>query len=61
MICIGDCNGDGMVTINEIIVLVNISLGDEPLSTCAAGHRNTVNVADVIKAVNNALYGCNVD
>ena len=48
-----------MVTINEIIVLVNITLGDQPLTACPAGHGATVNVTDVIKAVNNALDGCN--
>jgi hypothetical protein len=48
-----------MVTIDEVIVLVNIALGEQPLSVCAAGHRGTVTVADLVTAVNNALSGCN--
>ena len=58
MICIGDCNGDGMVTIDEIIVMVNIALGDKPISACPQGTRGSVTIADIIMAVNNALLGC---
>ena len=49
-----------MVTIDEVIVLVNIALGEQPLSACEAGHRETVTVAEIIMAVNNALNGCSV-
>jgi hypothetical protein len=59
MICIGDCTDDGMVTIDEVIVLVNIALGEQPLSVCATGHGATVTVVDLVTAVNNALSGCN--
>jgi hypothetical protein len=58
VICIGDCGNDGTVTIDEVIILVDIVLGTEPLSTCEAGHRSTVTVADLVTAVNNALSGC---
>ena len=34
--CAGDCNGDGSVAINELILGVNIALGTSPLSACAA-------------------------
>jgi len=46
------------VTIDEIIILVNIALGEQPLSACEAGHPGTVTVAEIIMAVNNALSGC---
>src|SRR5262249_38553836 len=32
----GDCNGDGQVTIDELILGVNIALGTEPISACPA-------------------------
>src|SRR5262249_58715806 len=40
--CVGDCNGDGVVTINELILAVNIALGDAPISACPAidAHHN---------------------
>ena len=30
--CIGDCNSDGQVTVDEILTMVNIALGNAPLS-----------------------------
>jgi len=58
--CVGDCNGDGAVTVDELLVGVNIALG-ESLATCpafdsTAGGELTVEV--LIVAVNNALSGC---
>jgi hypothetical protein len=46
------------VTIDEVIILVDIALGEQPLSTCEAGHLSTVTVVDLVTAVNNALSGC---
>ena len=34
--CIGDCNGDGQVTVDEVLQGVNIVLGALPPSACAA-------------------------
>jgi hypothetical protein len=61
--CPGDCNGDGSVAINELIVGVNIALGNVPVSTCAVFDRNDdeqVLINEVIDAVNRALNGCTV-
>ena len=38
--CVGDCNGDGEVTVNELLVLVNITLDTAALSSCAVGDQN---------------------
>ena len=49
------------MTINEIIVMVNIALNLQPIENCEAGdpdHKGSITVADIIKAVNNALLGC---
>ncbi|MEO8602973.1 MAG: hypothetical protein ABI629_10380 [bacterium] len=57
--CFGDCNGDGTVSINELITLVNIALDSQPLSACPSLPPGTVvSIADLISAVNNALNGC---
>jgi len=59
--CVGDCNGDGSVTVNELILMVNIALGILPPSACPAGdanHDGNVTITEIIAAVNNALNGC---
>ena len=58
--CIGDCDGSGDVTVNEIIVLVNIDLGTADASTCPRGipSGETVDVTLIVKAVGNALTNC---
>lgn len=60
-VCVGDCNSSGDVTVNEIITLVNLALGNGSVSECLAGdadHSGTVTVNEIIVAVNNALAGC---
>jgi hypothetical protein len=60
-VCVGDCNGDGNVFVNELILGVNIALGSANLSECAAFDENKdgeVTISELIKAVNNALNGC---
>jgi hypothetical protein len=59
--CLGDCNGDKQVTVNELITMVNIALGTAQLPTCSAGDTNgdaTITVNEIIGAVNNALNSC---
>jgi hypothetical protein len=33
--CVGDCNGDGVVTINELVLISNIMGGSKDLCMCA--------------------------
>ena len=61
--CVGDCDGRGDVTVNEIITLVNIALGTEHVADCPNGLAPgttdaNVTVALIIQAVNNALGTC---
>jgi len=59
--CVGDCDGSGSVTVDELITMVNIALGDFPPSACPDGGLpigGDVNVAVIIRGVNNALDGC---
>ena len=59
--CVGDCNGRGEVTVDEIIKGVNIALGNAGLDTCQQFDANgdgSVTINELIVAVNNALSGC---
>ena len=59
--CVGDCGGDGEVTITELIRGVSIAVGTTPLDECRAFDRNSdgeVRVDELVLAVKNALEGC---
>ena len=58
--CVGDCAGDGEVTINDLILGVNIALGAAPVSACRAfaNAEGEVTISQLILGVNNALNGC---
>jgi len=61
--CTGDCNGDGTVTIDEMVLGVAIALGNDNLSSCPAVDANgdgVVTVDEIVAAVTNALNGCPV-
>jgi len=59
-LCVGDCDGSGQVTIDKLLTLVNIALGNAEASACPTGIPSAaeVNVAVVLQAVNNAPSGC---
>ena len=58
--CVGDCEASGEVTVDEIITLVNIALGNVQASVCPHGVPSgaEVDIALIIQAVNNALNQC---
>lgn len=59
--CTGDCGADGSVTVNEVILGVNIALGNTALSSCTAFDANgsgSVEVNELIAGVNALLNGC---
>jgi hypothetical protein len=59
--CVGDCDGDGSVTIDELVRAVNIALSLTTARDCPAADRDgdgQVTVDEVVTAVNNALLGC---
>lgn len=62
-VCGGDCDGDGEVRINELVLGVNIALGLTSLDVCEAMDGNgggDVTVDELVTAVRNALNGCPV-
>jgi hypothetical protein len=59
--CLGDCNDDRSVAVNELVTLVNISLGALNLVACVPGNENAdlqIAVNELVRAVNGALSGC---
>jgi parallel beta-helix repeat protein len=62
-LCGGDCNADGMVAMNELIIGVNIASGSAALASCAAmdlDSSNAVEIQDLVGAVLHALNDCPV-
>ena len=57
--CHGDCNGDGVVSIGELIRMVAIALEKQPMSVCESmADLGSVGIGDLIRAVANSLDGC---
>ncbi len=59
--CAGDCNGDGQVTITELILAVNIALGGAGVESCRAidpDMNDRVTIDEIVRAVVDALCGC---
>lgn len=59
-LCTGDCHGDGQSTVDELLTLVNVALGNADRTACPRGVSSgaTVDIALVVQALNNALSGC---
>lgn len=59
--CAGDCGIDGTVSVDELILGVNIALGSARAGRCEAIDRDrdgSVTIAELVAAVNAALAGC---
>ena len=59
--CTGDCSGDGAVTVDELVTMAGIALGNLPVSACVFGDANhdaQITIDEIVAAVNNALGGC---
>lgn len=59
--CLGDCDGSGSVTVDEVVTMLNIALGQASVDACTAGDGDgsgTITVDEIVTALNNALEGC---
>jgi len=59
--CAGDCDGDGKVVVNELVLGVNIALTQRPASACPAFDTNRdgrVIVNELVAAVGKLLTAC---
>lgn len=60
-VCPGDCNGDGVVQIDELIVGVRIAQGDLALQACPAFDATpdgVLRIDELVRGVLDALAGC---
>jgi hypothetical protein len=60
-ICPADCDGNGRVSIDELILEVRIALGAAPIDGCAAADLNgdgALGINELVGAVSRALDGC---
>ena len=59
--CIGDCDADGAVTVDEVLAGVAVALGQQPFERCAALDGDTdghVAIEEIVAAVRHTLSGC---
>ena len=59
--CVGDCNSDHRVTIDELLLGVDIALDDEPISRCDSfdtSKDQRVNVNELVAGVGALIHGC---
>lgn len=59
--CAGDCNGDGVITIDELVQVVAIAFGDAPASSCPSVDANgdgSATIGELLAAVRHAVDGC---
>jgi len=61
-LCVGDCDADGAVTIDEIIRMVDVALMGTSISSCLGVsvwcETPDVQVACIVEAIDNALHNC---
>jgi len=59
--CVGDCNDDASVTVDELLTMVNVALGAGNVAACTEGDANSdsqITVDEILAAVNMALNSC---
>jgi plastocyanin len=59
--CVGDCNDDGAVAVDDLLTMVSIAVGIADVSTCSVGDANgdgQITIEEILTAVNNALGSC---
>lgn len=59
--CPGDCDGHGGVVVSELVTLVGVALGLQPIGLCTAGdvdRNGVVTVDEILAAIRSALNGC---
>jgi hypothetical protein len=59
--CGGDCDGNGAVSIGDLVQAVNISLGRAAIAACPAGDTDgdgRIAINELVAAVRNGLDGC---
>jgi YVTN family beta-propeller protein len=61
LLCAGDCNGDGRVSVDEVLAMMEIAFGNALLESCPAGDANedgVITVDEILTAVRHVMEGC---
>lgn len=61
-VCPGDCDGDGEVSVDEILLVVNMLLegGGSP-GICPGAYSNgNLSVASIVASINSVMLGCRI-
>jgi hypothetical protein len=57
--CVGDCNGDGMVSVDELVVGVRMALSEsDDCAALDADSDGSITIDELVAAIGNALTGC---
>lgn len=62
--CTGDCDGDKVVSVAELVTMVGIALGRSDVLACPNGdrdHDGAIAIEELVRAVNHALEQCEGD
>ncbi len=60
-VCLGDCNGDGRVGIDDLLQMLSDALGRQDATPCDRGdanHDGQITVDEIVIAIDHALNGC---
>lgn len=60
-VCVGACTMTNIVSVNDLLTVIEIAAGRRPLSDCPSANPNgdqQVSLDEVLQAVTNALEGC---
>lgn len=60
-LCVGDCDGEGAVTIDELVLVLGMALSGASVDACRLADvdgDNAISVADMVTCVGSALNGC---
>ena len=63
-VCSGDCDGNHLVTVDEVLTMVTLALADGAVGACQPGDANLdgkITVDEIVAAVNASLNGCGSD
>jgi hypothetical protein len=55
--CEGDCNGDGLVDIDELMLCIDIAMGTAPADSCPSPSAGALTISSLTNAVANSLTG----
>jgi hypothetical protein len=59
--CVGDCDGSDTVTIDELVLMINVALGLERVETCVPGDLDgdgAIRIDEIIQAVGDSSDQC---